>query len=66
MNKKLIGPTYAEDALINTAAMNDADAMPFSDKEWEQVKPQLQRGPGRPLGSGTKAQVTLRLDIRGD
>ena len=63
MNKKLIRPTDAEDVLINAAAMNDADAMPLSDKEWEQVKPQLHRGPGRPLGSGTKAQVTLRLDL---
>ena len=63
MNKKLIRPTDAEDALINDAAMNDVDAMPFTDKEWEQIKPQLQRGPGRPLGSGTKAQVTLRLDL---
>lgn len=63
MNKNLIRPTDAEDALINAAAMSDADAMPLTDKEWEQVKPQLHRGPGRPLGSGTKAQVTLRLDL---
>jgi uncharacterized protein (DUF4415 family) len=63
MNKKLIKPTDAEDAVITSAAMNDADAIPFTDKEWEQVKPQLHRGPGRPLGSGTKAQVTLRLDL---
>lgn len=63
MNKKLIRPTDTEDAIITAAAMNDADAKPFTNSEWEQVKPQLHRGPRRPLGSGTKAQVTLRLDL---
>lgn len=56
-----IVPTPAEDAGITTAAMTDLDAMPFTDTEWEQVKPQVRRG--RPLGSGTKTQVTLRLDV---
>ena len=56
-----IVPTPAEDAAIRTAAMADLDAMPFTDAEWEQVKPQVRRG--RPLGSGTKTQVTLRLDV---
>ncbi|MDB5940328.1 MAG: hypothetical protein JWP77_2692 [Polaromonas sp.] len=56
-----IVPTSAEDAAISTAAMADLDAMPFTDAEWEQVKPQVRRG--RPLGSGTKTQVTLRLDV---
>lgn len=60
MNKKLIWPTDAEDALINAAAISDADAMQFTDKEWEQVKPQLHRGPKWPLGSGSKVQITLR------
>ncbi|WP_232476488.1 MULTISPECIES: BrnA antitoxin family protein [unclassified Acidovorax] len=41
--------------------MADQDARPFTDAEWEQVKPLARRG--RPLGSGTKAQVTLRLDV---
>lgn len=35
--------------------------MPFTDAEWTQVKPLVRRG--RPLGSGTKTQVTLRLDV---
>ena len=56
-----IVPTPAEDAAITTAAMADLDAMPFTDAEWEQVKPLVRRG--RPLGSGTKTQVTLRLDV---
>ena len=54
-------PTPAEDAAITAAALSDADAVPFSDAEWVQVKPLLRRG--RPLGSGSKAQVTLRLDV---
>ncbi|RYH62897.1 MAG: hypothetical protein EON54_08910 [Alcaligenaceae bacterium] len=54
-------PTPAEDAAITAAAVADLDAVPFSDAEWEQVKPLVRRG--RPPGSGTKAQVTLRLDV---
>ena len=54
-------PTPAEDAAITAAAMADPDAVPFTDAEWEQVKPLVRRG--RPLGSGTKTQVTLRLDV---
>ena len=54
-------PTPAEDAAITAAALADADAVPFSDAEWLQVKPLVRRG--RPLGSGSKAQITLRLDV---
>ena len=57
----LILPTPAEDAAISAAAMTDPDAMPFTDAEWEAVKPLVRRG--RPLGSGTKTQITLRLDV---
>lgn len=56
----LILPTPAEDAAITAAAMSDPDAVPFTDAEWVQVKPLVRRG--RPLGSGTKTQITLRLD----
>ena len=54
-------PTPAEDAAIAAAALADPDAVPFTDTEWAQAKPLVRRG--RPLGSGTKAQVTLRLDV---
>ena len=54
-------PTPAEDAAIAAAALADPDAVPFTDAEWAQAKPLVRRG--RPLGSGTKAQVTLRLDV---
>ena len=61
LKARTLAPTPAEDATITTAAMADPDAVPFTDTEWEQVKPQVRRG--RPLGSGTKTQVTLRLDV---
>jgi uncharacterized protein (DUF4415 family) len=57
----LLLPTPAEDAAITAAAMADLDAVPFTDAEWAQVKPLVRRG--RPLGSGSKTQVTLRLDV---
>ena len=63
-NKKLIKPTDAEDAEITAAAMDDSDVIPYTDSEWARVRSQVRRGPGRPLGSGTKAQVTLRLDLK--
>ena len=54
-------PPPAEDAAITAAALADPDAVPRTDAEWERVKPQVRRG--GPRGSGTKAQVTLRLDV---
>lgn len=58
MSKKLIRPTDIEDAQITAAALTDPDNLPLTDAELSQFK----RGRGRPLGSGTKEQVTLRLD----
>jgi uncharacterized protein (DUF4415 family) len=54
-------PTPEDDAAITAAAVSDPDALPFTDSEWKQVKPLVRLG--RPLGSGSKMQVTLRLDI---
>ena len=54
-------PTPAEDAAITATALADPDAVPFTNEEWAQVKPLARRG--RPLGSGSKTQVTLRLDV---
>ena len=62
MKKKIIRPTAAEDAAITKAAMEDPDSIPFTDDEWEKARPTMVRGRGRPLGSGSKEQVTLRID----
>ena len=53
-------PTQEEDAVITAAAMSDPDANILTDAEWEKVQSHLKRG--RPLGSGQKTQVTLRID----
>ena len=60
LKTRTLQPTPAKDATITAAAMADPDAMPFTEAEWAQAKPLVRRG--RPLGSGTKVQVTLRLD----
>ncbi len=58
MSKKLIRPTDIEEAQINEAALADPDNLPLTDNELQQFR----RAPGRPQGSGTKEQVTLRID----
>jgi uncharacterized protein (DUF4415 family) len=54
----LILPTAEEDAAINAGIAADPDTYELSDSEFEEL-----RSRGRPLGSGSKIQVTLRLDI---
>ena len=56
--RTLILPTPEEDAQITAAALTDPDNLPLTDAELSQFKPMR----GRPLGSGKKEQVTLRLD----
>ncbi|HEX7988061.1 MAG TPA: BrnA antitoxin family protein [Duganella sp.] len=53
-------PTKDEDAAITSAAMQDPDAKPYTDEEWEGARPT--RGRGRPAGSGTKVAMNIRLD----
>jgi uncharacterized protein (DUF4415 family) len=53
----LVLPTLAEDAAIAVGIAQDPDTYEPSDLELG-----MMRRPGRPLGSGTKTQITLRLD----
>ncbi len=53
----LVLPTPAEDAAITAGIAQDPDTYEPSASEIATMK-----RPGRPLGSGTKTQVTLRLD----
>jgi uncharacterized protein (DUF4415 family) len=62
MKRKLIKLNTIEDAAVTKAARSDIDSKPLTDRQWSKVKPNLRRGRGRPLGSGTKEQVTLRID----
>jgi uncharacterized protein (DUF4415 family) len=62
MKKKIIRPSAKEDIAITRAALSDPDSPPLTDKEWNEIKHRAIRGRGRPLGSGTKEQITLRID----
>jgi len=53
----LVMPTPAEDAAIAVGIGQDSDTYEPSTSEIATMKK-----PGRPLGSGSKTQVTLRLD----
>ena len=55
----IVLPTPQEDAGITAAALSDPDARPYSDEEWEQVRPYLRRG--RPPAAITKERITIRL-----
>jgi uncharacterized protein (DUF4415 family) len=50
-------PTDEEDARIRAGIEADPDTHEVSDAEFA-----MMRRPGRPMGSGTKTQITLRLD----
>lgn len=53
----LVMSTPIEDAAINAGIAQDPDTYELGTAEFKQLRR------GRPLGSGTKAQVTLRLDV---
>ncbi len=55
--RRLILPTVGEDKAIAVGIAQDPDT--YEPSAWEQSQ---MRRPGRPLGSGSKTQITLRLD----
>lgn len=52
----LLVPTPEEDAAIHACIAQDPETCDLGTAEFKQLRR------GRPLGSGTKTQVTLRLD----
>jgi len=54
-------PTPEEDEVITEAAMSDSDAMPFTEKEWAQVKTVLRVGRPRSVHP-LKVPTTIRFD----
>ena len=57
----LILPTPEEEAQINAGIAADPDSRPYTDEEWEAVKPLIRRG-GRPRAENPKVHTGLRLD----
>jgi uncharacterized protein (DUF4415 family) len=53
-------PADDEDQAITAAAMTDVDNPPLTAEDMTRMK---RVKTGRPLGSGTKRQVSLRLDV---
>lgn len=56
--RKILLNTPEEDAAINAGIAADPDTMELSDAQMAQLKPVR----GRPVGSGKKSQVSLRID----
>lgn len=54
--RKVLLNTPEEEAAINAGVAADPDTYALSDAEFKQLRR------GRPLGSGKKVQVTLRID----
>lgn len=58
--RTVVLPTPTEDAAITEAAVSDPDAVPYTDAEWEKVRPQLRRG--RPPVEQRKPTLNMRVD----
>lgn len=54
-----IWPTPEEEAAINAGIAADPDTYELTDAEFKRLRPMR----GRPLGSGTKVQMTVRFDV---
>ncbi|MBV5309935.1 BrnA antitoxin family protein [Chromatium okenii] len=49
-------PTPEEDAVITAAAMSDPDAIPFTDEEWDAIKPFVR------IGCPLQSSATIQID----
>ncbi len=56
--RKLVMPSDEEDARIKAGIAADPDTHELSAAEFKQLRPMR----GRPVGSGTKVQLTVRFD----
>ena len=56
--RKILLNTPEEDAAINAGIAADSDTAELSDTQMAKLRPVR----GRPMGSGTKSQVSLRID----
>jgi len=56
----VIYPTPEEDAQLVAAAMSDPDNLPFTDDEWEAVKPLVRVG--RPRSAVKRPTLNMRVD----
>ena len=54
--RALVMPTPEEDAAINAGIVQDQDTYELGATEFKQLRR------GRPMGSGSKVQITLRID----
>lgn len=59
-SKYIIRPTAQEDKVITKAALTDPDALPLTEDDFQNMP--LIKSRGRPIGSGKKTQITVRLD----
>lgn len=67
MTRQIIPPTPEEDTAITAAANAEPDARPFSDFEWEQVKPHVSRGSDWPRIQREAAQdAPLSVDAKSE
>jgi len=64
MKKKIIRPTAKEDAAITKAAMSDPDSLPFTDEEWEKIRPRLVRGKARLVVSRTNNSALINNKLK--
>lgn len=54
-----IAVSEVEDKAITQAALNDPDALPYTDQEWKTIRSSVRVG--RPKAEVTKERITIRI-----